>query len=257
VRSIMIPVLLFFCFETAVADELAVDSFALGQSLAKAREALSEFAYNEEAFNGSIYRTTAAKISEAVMLGFDSDKVVMISKTTLLDQNSTLKPADIRQNLIAKYGATGIAFAFSEGDTKYNSLVWGKNFKEEAGNALFCVIYQVKSRKYLSTIPVSDAFYKDRDNVWKIPFAYQEECPEAHFSSGGPDNGPFHRANAGQVRVVHWITDNDKVISVQESVLDHTMNGRTAPVAAVANAFIPPSVAYSRIIGQTSNFPLF
>ena len=242
----------------AAAQQLSVDNLSLGQSLAKAREALAGYAYHEETFDGSVYRTIAARKGEAFMLGFDHDKIVMISKTTRLDPNSTVQQSELTQSLIKKYGSNAIPFAFSEGDARFNALAWGDKLVEEAGNPFFCVIFQVQTRNYLSKINVSKAFYDGRDNVWKISFALQQQCPEANYSSGGPDGKGHRQPNAGQVRVVHWLTENGKLISVQESLLDHTMNGTAAPIAAGASQrTLRPSDAYSRIIDQGSNFPLF
>ena len=256
-RMLVLVFCVFFS-GAAPAQRLDVDNFSLGQTLAKAREALSGYAYNEETFDGDVYRTIAAKRGEAFMLGFDHDKIVMISKTTRLDPNSTLQQSELTQNLIKKYGSNAIPFAFSEGDARFNALAWGDNLKEESGNPFFCVIFQVQTRNYLSKINVSKAFYDGRDNVWKISFALQQQCPEANYSSGAPDGRGYRQPNAGQVRVVHWLTENGKLTSVQESLLDHTMNGTAAPIAAGATQrTLRPSDAYSRIIDQGSSFPLF
>jgi len=242
----------------AAAQQLSVDNLSLGQSLAKAREALSGYAYHEETFDGAVYRTIAAKTGEALMLGFDQDKIVMISKTTRLDQNLTMKESELTQSMVEKHGSNAIPFAFSEEDPRFNALVWGDNLKEEAGNPFFCIIFQVQTRNYLSKIDVSRAFYAGRDNLWKIPFALQKQCPQANYSSGGQDGKGYQQPNAGQVRVVHWLTENGKLTTVQESLFDHTMNGTALSVDAGASPrTLRPSDAYSRIIDQGSRFPLF
>jgi len=62
------PLWVFFSGTTA-AEELSIDSFLLGESLAKAREAFSGYAFHYETLDGAVYRTIAAKRGEAFMLG--------------------------------------------------------------------------------------------------------------------------------------------------------------------------------------------
>ena len=112
VRILVLAFCVFFS-GAAAAQQLSVDNLLLGQTLEKAREAISGYAYHEETFDGAVYRTIAAKKGEAFMLGFDQDKVVMISKTTRLDPNLTIKESELSQSMIKKYGSNAIPLALS------------------------------------------------------------------------------------------------------------------------------------------------